>query len=513
MVAFMMKVLIVDDEQIERKGIRSLLESFNKKFEFEEAINGKDAVRKLENTYYDILITDIKMPLMNGIELTQYAKKVYPDIEVIIFSGYGEFEYAKQAMKYGVTNYVLKPVDIDEFIKTMQELLQKLELKKERDSMLQESQTNQNKYFLGKYLYSGSHEMLEKIKDRIDIREWEHIRAMFLIEGEKNFFGEKEDEFIEIVRKGGQRKLDFLNLNQNQELCFVKDKYDYRELALDIYKTVSKIFGISFYIAVSNPISQTEEMPKTFEKLDTLIENRFYRKQERIFYETEKTGCLSSEKDLCEIIRKMTEDIRLADILHIQNHFIEMRNGICQGIVYSQIYTKFMFSSLAKEFYECGYIEESTLESEIRRIYECKTIDEILPLVEKMIQKMENRILDNRRNARSDIAQAKSYIFEYYSKDISVETLAELVYLSPEYFSYIFKKETGVNPNRFICEYRIKKAKELLLTTNMKVAQICFATGFTNVSYFCKKFREYCGCSPEQFRHGETMDESFETEI
>ena len=111
----MYKLLIVDDEKIERNGIKYLLEEEKLELEIYEAVNGRDALEFLEKTSVDILLTDVKMPFIDGIELIRRAAPLYADMKIIIFSGYSEFEYAKFAMKMGVVDYVLKPVDPEEF--------------------------------------------------------------------------------------------------------------------------------------------------------------------------------------------------------------------------------------------------------------------------------------------------------------------------------------------------------------------------------------------------------------
>lgn len=115
----MLTVLIVDDEKLERNGIKFLLKREEEEFHILEAVNGKDAVGALASNHVDILLSDVKMPYMNGLELSGYVKEHYPDIEIVIFSGYNEFSYAREALRYGVVDYVLKPVDPEEFHSTM----------------------------------------------------------------------------------------------------------------------------------------------------------------------------------------------------------------------------------------------------------------------------------------------------------------------------------------------------------------------------------------------------------
>lgn len=123
----MYRILIVDDEKIERTGIRFLLGQLDQKFEIEEAVNGREALEWLKTHETDILMTDVKMPFMNGIELLEQVSRQYPEMKKMVFSGYGEFEYARQAMRFGVAEYILKPVDPAEFKSAMTKILNSLE--------------------------------------------------------------------------------------------------------------------------------------------------------------------------------------------------------------------------------------------------------------------------------------------------------------------------------------------------------------------------------------------------
>lgn len=115
----MYRVLVVDDEKLERDGIRFLLSMEEGEWEIYEAANGKLALNELRKHPVDLMLTDIKMPHMDGLELSKKAREEYPDLEIIIFSGYGDFAFAQEAIRYGVTDYVLKPVDPDRFHDTI----------------------------------------------------------------------------------------------------------------------------------------------------------------------------------------------------------------------------------------------------------------------------------------------------------------------------------------------------------------------------------------------------------
>ena len=511
----MLTILIVDDEKLERRGIRFLLEREhgNEEFHILEAANGRAACDLLKRQDVDLLFTDIKMPFMDGLELAAHARELRPQIETVIFSGYGEFEYARQAMRSGVEYYVLKPVDPREFAATLKAVLEKIRDRKQQEQKQQASQDFLNEYFLGKYFYQGTPDLLRRISGRIDITGWERIQGLILIEGEDCFFEDSEETFIRELSGEIQQKLMFLNLGQNQELCVLCSSCDLPVLAEHICRWINARFGSRFYVAAGRQVERPQELPAAFRELEVLMENKFYQKEKRLFLPGKTLKNAEAEQFLDDILGRMAENIRLNDITHLWEHFRILQTGAGELSRYSQIYTKFMFSNLVREFYMHQQARGRRLEDVIRQVYELQSIQEVLGLVESLITEMEQQLSVDGHGSRNEVAKAKSYIYEHYSEEIGVETLAELVYLSPGYFSYIFKKETGENVSRFIRCYRMEKAKELLAGTSKKIVQICKETGFSNVSYFCKSFREYCGCSPEQYRKGETAGEVSETKI
>ncbi len=129
----MYSILIVDDEAIERDGIESLIKQWNLPFKTQKACNGQEAYSILQEQHQDILVTDIKMPFMGGLELCELARNLYPDIILIIFSAYNDFEFAKQAIKVRVDDYMLKPIILDEFHTLLNKIIHVLDMREERD--------------------------------------------------------------------------------------------------------------------------------------------------------------------------------------------------------------------------------------------------------------------------------------------------------------------------------------------------------------------------------------------
>ena len=155
----------------------------------------------------------------------------------------------------------------------------------------------------------------------------------------------------------------------------------------------------------------------------------------------------------------------------------------------------------------------SKLDHEVERLYSCTNLKQILAITQENIKEYEEFLERSMSESRDEVAAVKNYIYNHYAEDLNLETLAEKVYLSSGYLSFIFKKETGMNLNRFIRVFRMEKAKELLCTTNMKVAMVSEKVGFANSSYFCRSFREYYGSSPESYRKGNNEDEEASEEV
>ncbi len=197
----MIKTLIVDDEKLEREGIKYLLSQEECERKIFEASNGREALNILREEEIDLLLTDIKMPHMDGLELTFRAKEQNPELPVVIFSGYSDFSFAQKAMRYGVTEYVLKPVDPDEFHKIIGKAEAMISRGKERKEQEKQEQDFLQQYFLENYLYTGSQEILEKARKIVDVNQWEEWRCAIMIEADASFLTKSKKIFPRFFKR------------------------------------------------------------------------------------------------------------------------------------------------------------------------------------------------------------------------------------------------------------------------------------------------------------------------
>ena len=158
----MYRILIVDDERIEREGIKYLIGREKGDYEICEASNGKQALDVLHSKKVDLLMTDIRMPHMDGLELSRKAREEYSDLQIVIFSGYSDFSFAQEAIQYGVLDYVLKPVDPERFHQVLAKAQEKIVHRHQQNAQKQKEKNYLQQYFLLSYLYSGKAEVLEQ---------------------------------------------------------------------------------------------------------------------------------------------------------------------------------------------------------------------------------------------------------------------------------------------------------------------------------------------------------------
>lgn len=511
----MMNILIADDEKIEREGIRYLLSLEKGERRIFEAANGKQAMQILRTENIDMILTDIKMPVMDGLELARRAKELFPEIRIVIFSGYNDFTFAQEAIRYGVTDYILKPVDPDNFHEIIEKAEKNIRERQAEENREIRRQNFLQQYFLQNFLYSGKKEILEKAGEFVDLDKWNGWHCAILIETDTAFFDTAEENFPGELQKELRRVFFYLNLNERQSLLLFQDVYcDYLLVANHLYTFLKRNYMVRIYLAVSRKFDGCECLPEILGQLEQQMEEKFYHPEKHIFScEEEELKMVAGEVQDSQLMQMISEDISRKDTEQLWKHFECLKEKYSSNTQFSAMYIKFVFSNVIQElFQENQFADEHRLEQEIDRLYSCGNIMDILKVTEDNIREYEKFLERSMSESRNEVAAVKNYIYQHYGEELNLEMLAEKVYLSSGYLSFIFKKETGMNLNRFIKVFRMEKAGEFLRDTNMKVAQISEKVGFANVSYFCRSFREYYGCSPESYRKGTGGDEEISSE-
>lgn len=497
----MYRILIVDDERIERNGIRFLLKKLNMEFDIDEAVNGLDALEKIRKEDYDILLTDVKMPFMDGIELIDNVVNEKKKLRCVIFSGCNEFDYAKRAIRLGVVDYILKPVDPKEFKDTMDKVVNELEEARASDELKSKSIEFLYEHALYMLVNGENIDAIRKEYNGLEL-DFAKFRRILLVEFNRDFFGRRDVDFKKNEKITGLGIQRYLNLNQQQELIFLGAGIDAVEVAGELVKIIKSDYDEDCYIAVSTEIENPEDMEQKVDELDELMDNKFYHPEIKVFYpnmESDASGMIQFDDDT--LMKQMKQDIKMKDVEALREHFDKFCEKYRHKNECSQIYIKFLYSNLLKDIY--GSIDdtsEADLNKDVEKLYMSTDFQSLTGLVEAAIDRLASSFNNKSQTGHREVELVKQYIYRNFGSELGIDMLADMVYLAPSYLSTVFKKETGQNLSKFIKSYRMERAKDMLENSMAKIVDIGATCGYQNVSYFCSSFREFYGVSPQKFR-------------
>lgn len=502
--ADMYRMLVVDDEKTERECVRFLIEQSGLPLEVSEAGDGREALMQLKETDgADILFTDVQMPLMDGLELIREAEKLFPDMKILIFSSYADFEYARTALTLGVVNYILKPLIPEELEKSLEGLIGQLD----EEAASRKLKDRQKSFMLQYALQLSISGNLDgsRVEPAV-IKQLERFHCMVLVDFDGDFLENNSFVFYESLRYAMKLDMESLNLSPDQALLLLRTPVENpKEWGMKLLFHIQETFQISCWLAISGPLSGQASLKDACAAVEQQMERRFWEPQVHVFAEQERENAQDGAGDgtdenrqLLQIKRALGNRDGAALQEALDSLFAKYRSRQNQ----SQIYVKFIFSNLLTTLYPFlnemdG--EKKTLDAMISDLYLQPDISEIV----RMVQELASRIIggfSSGPSIRREILEVTEYIGANYGKELSVERLASIVFLTPDYLSRLFKKSMGKSISQYIRQFRMEKARELLTGTNRKVIDIGEAVGYPNYSYFCQSFREYFGTSPERYR-------------
>lgn len=499
----MYRLMIADDEDEERRGIRFLLGRCGFSFEIMEAVDGRDALEKLGEFPADILMTDVKMPFMDGIALATEARKRYPGLQLIFFSGYDDFDYVKKALSLQAVDYILKPVNPEEFQKTIATVRERIARKQDADAASLHFQQN---YVLARLLNKTRTEKLHQEYKNGQLSFADAYTRLLLMEFEEDFFGKDVAdvrEFLDALEGTLTDDVKFLDINPSQAVFFLGDAYRSEKMARSLAEKLGNIvrerFGHCCYLAVSPEIACADGIGEAYEAAEAGLENRFFYRDIYVYPLEKNPSGLEPVFEEREIWRTIEKDIACHDCYSLRKN-VEIFLDTCRGNrLQSYIYTRFVCANLLRVLFQGIPQSEGRLAQMVEKSYGCGSFAELEQLVWSVVDELEEHLQRGADSPKHTIALVERYIREHYAETLSLDILADKVYLTPHYLSSMFIQEKGIGVNKYIKNVRMEKARELLLETNMKISEICEKTGYSNLSYFCRSFRNEYGKTPEQY--------------
>lgn len=511
----MYRMLIVDDEKVERSGLCGLVRRFGYPFEIFQAANGKQAVQLLGHTEMDVLITDIRMPLMDGLELTAWVRKNRPGIHVVIASAYGDFAYAQTAIGLQVRDYLLKPVDLDQFRTTMehlQALCEQDRAEKDRVNELKEYHRMKREQALWDILFLPADKALcSEAKDYYTKTFGEHWVTPILAETHSSFFGCHEEEFTAWLKELWPGDIEVLVSEENQAVILVHGTRpipddELEAAALKLLERMRRNARRELFFTIGPAAQGPRALADSVREAEGHSEYKFFADEGLVVFSWKGDFAASNQSAVLDgLTRSLMEDIYYAAFEKAAQRLELLFKTMEKSHALSVVYVKNLMAEVLRKAAVKAHPPLSAEERDewLRNVMTAPSFYELKEYMNVRLRGLQRHDSDEEMKtaAHRAVTEAIAIIREEYANpSLSVETLAKRTYLSPSYFSAVFKAETGESATHFLARYRLEQARHLLAGTNTRIADISARVGFSSASYFVTVFRGAYGISPSQYR-------------
>lgn len=468
----MYKILLVDDEEMVIKSLRATVDWKSYGFEIiDYALSAEEALEKVELQKPDIVITDIKMPRVNGLELLHMIKKINPHIKCLVISGYAEFAYIQKAVRLEVVGYCLKPFDEEEIALYLKRIRKMLDHKTEEADV-----TN----CILEYIQSNTAEALNYMIPVYQMKgidfEREKICAVYMIGVE----GEKADQipYQLLVHSGLQKYIGFID---------EKDITSIKELFI-------KDGECSGRAGISQPISSPDKVARAIREAKCCAYQSFCSKNcEPITCDSHVTYDFSAIQSLERALENTDTTKVHRSLEEISQKFEDGSYNMNYAMKLQSVYTSWITNYIKSE--------------EVELIFEYENLCEMYSDVYEQLKQIESAYTEaNNSDEFMNKISNKTFftIYQYvennYTRQINVTDLANRFHINACYFSQLFRKEIGSTFSDYLAKKRIDHACNLLLETELKVNEIAEMSGFNDYFYFCRVFRKLKNCSPTEYR-------------
>lgn len=531
----MLKVFLVEDEFVIREGIKKSINWTLNGYEFcGEASDGELALPMILKLKPDIVITDIKMPFIDGLELSKLIKKELPWIEIIILTGHEKFEYAKEGIEIGVARYLTKPINGEALLNEVNTLAAKIEERRQEQKIKEmymkemEENTLKDRKDLFHYLVTGTKavgellEMANKLNISLSSM-WYNIVLMkinsihhahdeysnSLIEIEQQLEELVDEAKVLIFDRSLEGKAFIFKADSEQELEQVQSEYLGR-----MKEIFMKYEDVRYFSGIGMPVNRLRELPAAFEKASHAFAHRylvrgnfFLNSQEMkqvVFLEQEEFSIRNI--DCGQIDRsKIKEFLMLGEVeevvYFVKEYFKTFGTSALKSNIFRQYITMDVYFC-AMEFLAGQQLPSEEVENlNPTAVYihsEEDVIDYIIQIMKIALELRDKSEV----NRYGDIANQVLHFIEnrYSDEEISLNLLAAQLNFSPSYLSTIFSQEMGQTFSRYLTEYRMNKAKELLRYTDKRSSEVSLEVGYKDPHYFSYLFKKTQGLTPTQYR-------------
>lgn len=506
------RILVVEDELIARQALRYIIGLQRDRFEIVgESSNGQEALQMIETLKPDVVITDIVMPVMDGVELTKQIVLKYPHIYTIVISGHDEFDYVKSTFQYGVVDYILKPqLEPEILLNKLNSILQKLNIKVKPEK--EHSGDISREYLFSKLITDQNYTIgSEGLK-----RHFPHSGfCLFACHFTATYGSDinKENIILDIITTTVEDILSdtdcyWAMCNHHSNMFFMLNfgMREYESIThkvLDIAREISLDIPAVFFV-MGNEYYDIFKTYHYAKNLKQILDMQFYFKDHRIVFERD----VDINAPIPELNnREYIDNIRLLSIDRAFDILIKFMNAVkctknirptrlkkmLENIIYNTIST----------LDEIGFADEELNIKKMEffsQIANAKDIDELIEVIEAILAFIKAKVESYGEAGDELFHKIQEYINQNYEQNITLDSIANEFHISYSYLSSCFSQYANRGFNEYLNEVRIKRAKELLVSTDNLIADISEMVGYSDQSYFGKVFKKITGLSPSVYR-------------
>jgi len=445
----MYTILLVDDERNERTGIEKLIQKYNFPLNVVQAQNGEEALNIIQGMHIDILLTDIKMPFMNGMELIEAVRKQGFMPFCIIYSAYGEFEYAQNAIKLGVVQYLLKPINLDDF----QSLFEKvIRLCNERDfqniqeqSIREELKNLEKTYLLKNFLFylETDKEELDQLKE-LELEFGQKDYLMLVVSSYSFIFSLKWKNYKDDLIKIAGENTIIVNISDFQTMLLIpvelsmgeKKKIELCERLIHLSKEdyQSEIFAVC-----GSVVRGLANLRCEYKKIEEILDYQFFM-SESTYVLYDKDYILKKQSDMLPVyFNKILTCAKLNEYQEMKSEFEKVFQYIDKNIGFSSVYIKYNFTEVMKQLCVNLNENEKTIEL-IGSIYEAKSLEQVKLTIFQFIDELSLREQNYEKEENRLVSMVKNIVRNKYNdSSFSVACVADELQVTQAYLSTMFK--------------------------------------------------------------------------
>jgi len=541
-----MKVMIADDEKLFRDYLRTLIPWGDYGLRIvAEARNGAEALEQAAEHKPDIALIDINMPVMDGLALTERLREASPDTAVVLITGHNEFEYARQAIRLGVEDYILKPFTKEELLLTLLKLQADVQREQEERLTIRESETLARELILNRLITGELVEDGEALAARLASWGAPHRSGMFQAASieidrmDKRWLTISDRELwkfavTNILNEAMQVQGNHLVFNgpEGRIICIYElaeseaegladagslpaaGMSGYLEGCEQLIFLIRKYLRFDVTIGIGRIYAGYGGIQSSYQEALEALRSKFVVGSGRVIACGESGGARSGIALSPQANESLTVMLRMQDEAGLRSKLHELFAGLRENrlsIEYVYVMCLGLISTCLAAVSEQGHPIEDCFGEDFypySEIMQKSSIDEAAVWIEELFLKAAAYIRMHRQTKSAKIAEtAREFIdARFADPELKVEHIAQHVYINPSYLRAVFKKAHGITVMDYLTQRRMEQARQLLGTGNRKLAEIAERVGYNDPAYFSRAFKKYYGYSPTEYENSRTRE-------